>query len=353
MKLFIPGPVDVRQEILEVMSKPMIGHRTKEISTLQKKIEIQLQALMFTKNPVLLSTTSGTGAMEMAVRGLTKKKLAVFSMGAFGDRFYEIAVGNGIEADKISFDYGKPVDLNVFDKTLESQYYDTITITHNETSTGVMNDLESLSKIWKKYPEIIVIVDAVSSFGGFKIDVDQLGIDVLVSASQKALGLPPGLAVLSVSDKAQKRMNNINHQGFYLSLKHVFDKHVKSYQYPTTPNISLMKAMHAQLTYIIDVEGIENRFNRHQMLANVTRAWVKKHFKLFALKGYESQTVTTVWNTKSLDLKMINERLFERGYLFAPGYGAYKDKAFRIAHMGDRTLEELETYLKEIESLWL
>jgi len=352
MKLFIPGPVDVRDDVLKAMATPMIGHRTKDISLLQQNIESYLQVIMFTKNTVLLSTSSGTGAMEMAVRGLSKKKLAVFSIGAFGDRFYEIARDNGMSCDRFGCEYGHPIDSQVFEETLKKGLHDTITITHNETSTGVMNDLETLSTIWKKYPEVVVIVDAVSSLGGVKIEVDKLGIDVLVSASQKALGLPPGLAVLSVSQKAINRMKEVPHQGHYLSLNHVYEKHIKNFQYPTTPNISLMQALYVQLKYIIEVEGLENRFKRHLALASETRAWAKKHFSLFAKEGYESETVTTILNTKQLDTKMLAEKLFEKGYVFADGYGSYKGKTFRIGHMGDRTMETLKQYLLEIERLW-
>ncbi len=351
MKLFIPGPVDVRQEVLDAMRQPQMSHRSKDISLLQARIEENLQKLFFTKNTVLLSSSSGTGAMEMVLRSLTVKKAAVFSCGAFGDRFHEIALYNGIDADYYRFEDGKPIDMNVFEEALKKGVYDTITITHNETSTGVMNDLKALSRIYKKYPEVMVIVDTVSSFGGVKISVDDLQIDACVASTQKALGVPPGLAVMSVSDKAIKRFNEIGYRGFYLDLKRVYERHVKSHQYPSTPNTAVMHALDCQLHYIVHVEGIENRFKRHQELANYTRDWVEKHFDCFAEAGYRSDTITSVKNTKGLDLDKVKQALKEKGYVFSQGYGKHKQTAFRIPHMADRTLDELKAYLKEIESL--
>ncbi len=351
MKLFIPGPVDVRPEVLDALRHEQISHRSKDISILQARIESNLQKIWYTKNAVLLSSSSGTGAMEMALRSLTKKKAAVFSCGAFGDRFYEIATYNALDVDFYRFDDGKPIDLNVFEEVLNKGIYDTITVTHNETSTGVMNDLDSLSKIWGKHPEVVVIVDAVSSFAGVKIPVDDLKIDVCVASSQKALGLPPGLAVLSASDKAVKRMNEIGYRGYYLDLKRVYEKHIQSHQYPTTPNTALMHALDVQLDYIVNVEGIENRFKRHKELAEYTRDWVNKHFECFAEEGYRSDTVTSVINSKGLDLDDVKATLKAKGYIFSQGYGKYKQRAFRIPHMADRTLDDLKAYLKEIESL--
>jgi len=298
MKLFIPGPVDVRKDLLKYMSKPLIGHRTREISDIQKRIQKNLRKIMKTNNPVVLLTGSGTSAMESSLCSLVKKKVAVFSIGAFGNRFYDIAKAHSLDVDKVFFGFGNHIEPEIFKEKLQSGLYDVITVTHNETSTGIMNDLKTLSKIWKQYPDVLVIVDSISSFGGFDLPVDDLGIDVLLTATQKSLGLPPGIAIMSLSEKVLKRLEEVEERSYYLSLRRIYKKHKENYQYPTTPNISLMMALDYQLDYIVNKEGIDNRFKRHKILANYTRNWAKKHFKLFAEERYASQTVTTIVNTK-------------------------------------------------------
>ena len=352
MKLFIPGPVDVRKDLLKYMSKPLIGHRTREISDIQKRIQKNLRKIMKTNNPVVLLTGSGTSAMESSLCSLVKKKVAVFSIGAFGNRFYDIAKAHSLDVDKVFFGFGNHIEPKIFKEKLQSGLYDVITVTHNETSTGIMNDLKTLSKIWKQYPDVLVIVDSISSFGGFDLPVDDLGIDVLLTATQKSLGLPPGIAIMSLSEKVLKRLEEVEERSYYLSLKRIYKKHKENYQYPTTPNISLMMALDYQLDYIVNKEGIDNRFKRHKILANYTREWAKKHFKLFAEEKYASQTVTTIVNTKNLDLEKLSDNLKKKGYLFAHGYGPMKNKTFRIGHMADRTLKDLKKYIKEIEKSW-
>ena len=352
MKLFIPGPVDVRQEVLDQLSKPIISHRSQGISTLQTSIEKNLKLLMNTQNSIVVSSSSGTGAMEMALRSLTLKKALILSNGAFGDRFYEIALHNQIPADLLRFDDGKPIDIPTFEAKLQENAYDTITITHNETSTSVMNNLEALSQVYKSHPELLVILDTVSSLGGVTLNIDAYDIDVCVSASQKAIGLPPGLSFVSLSPKAIQRLQKIGHRGYYLDLKRVYDLHVSKQQYPSTPTISLMYALDYQLNYMIHVEGLQNRFNRHLELAHYTRTWAKKYFKLLALDGYQSHTVTAIIKPDHLDNDYLKSELKKRGYVFSDGYGQLKGTSFRVAHMADRSLEELKDYLKAIETIW-
>ena len=217
-KLFIPGPVEVREEVLEKMDTPMIGHRSKEASQLQRRISDNLRKLFFTNNEILLSTTSGSGLMEGAIRSCTLKKAAVFSVGAFGDRWYEMGISNNVPVDKFEVPWGKSINVDLIDSVLKTGQYDLITVTHNETSTGVMNDLEAISKVIRKYPEVIFGVDAVSSAGGSKIEVDKLNIDICITSSQKALGLPPGISICTFSEKARERAEKVKFRGTYLDL---------------------------------------------------------------------------------------------------------------------------------------
>lgn len=350
-KLFIPGPVEVKEDILDKMSLPMIGHRSKDASKLQRDISNKLRKLFFTENEILLSTSSGSGLMEAAVRCCTKERAAIFSIGSFGDRWYDMAVSNGVNADLYKSELGDITRAEMVEDVLSTGKYDLITITHNETSTGVMNPMEEISKVIKKYPEVIFCVDAVSSAGGVEIQTDKLGIDICITSSQKALGLPPGLAICTISERAVEKARTVKNRGFYLDLVQLYDTiQKKDYQYPSTPNLSLMYALNYQLDLIME-EGLENRFNRHSLMAEYTRNWAKKHFDLFPDENYASVTLTTVRNTRNISVKELNEELGKRGFAISNGYGSLKEKTFRIAHMADLTLEDIKELIFNIEDI--
>lgn len=350
-KLFIPGPVEVRKDVLEKMSAPMISHRGKEASKLQKDISDKLKLLFYTNNEILLSTSSGSGLMEAAVRCLTSKRAAIFSVGSFGDRWYDMAVSNGVSADLYKSSLGDITTPQMVEEVLASNKYDLITITHNETSTGVMNPLEEISQAVKKYPDIIFCVDTVSSAGGVKIEVDKLGIDACITSSQKALGLPPGLAVCTITDKAIEKARTVKNRGYYLDLVQLYDTvKKKEYQYPSTPNISLMYAMDYQLGKILE-EGLETRFKRHCEMARYTREWAKKYFDLFTEEKNASVTLTTVKNTRNISVKDLNYELGKIGFAISNGYGELKEKTFRIAHMADLTNDDIKELLTAIEKI--
>jgi aspartate aminotransferase-like enzyme len=350
-KLFIPGPVEVRAEILNKMATPMIGHRSKDDSNLQRDITNKLKRLFYTENQILLSTSSGTGLMEAAVRCCTKERAAIFSIGSFGDRWHEMAVSNGIEADLFKSEPGTVTSPDMVDDALKTGKYDLVAITHNETSTGVMNPLDEISRVMKKYPDVIFCVDAVSSAGGVKIETDKLGIDICITSSQKAFGLPPGLSMCTISERAAEKARYVKNRGYYLDLVLLYDTiKKKDYQYPSTPNLSLMFALNYQLDRIMD-EGMENRFERHLAMAEYTRTWAKKNFALFADEKHASVTLTTVDNIRQISVKNLNEELGKRGFAISNGYGSLKEKTFRIAHMGDLTLDEVKDLLFNIDDI--
>ncbi len=351
-KLFIPGPVEVRSDVLEQMAKPMIGHRSKDASAIQRRISDNLRKLFFTESEILLSTTSGSGLMEGAIRSCTAKRAAVFSVGAFGKRWYEMAITNNVPADLFEVEMGKAVTPEMVDKELATGKYDLVAVTHNETSTGVMNPIEEIGQVVKKYPDVVFIVDTVSSAAGSKIEVDKWGIDVCITSSQKALGLPPGLAVCTFSNKAKERAEKVPNRGFYLDLLALY-KYIqkKDYQYPSTPSISHMYALDYQLDYILNKEGLENRFARHIEMAKVVREWAKKHFELFPDENYLSNTVTNIKNTKGIDVAALNKELGNRGFQISNGYGSLKDKTFRIAHMADCQMEDIQELLSNINDI--
>lgn len=350
-KLFIPGPVDVREDVLQKMATPQIGHRTKDATVLQESISKRMQKLMFTENDIILSTTSGSGLMEMAVKSCTKKRAAVFSVGAFGDRWYKMCTANGIPADKFKSETGHPTTPEMVEEALSTGKYDVVTITHNETSTAIMNPVGEIAKVVAKYPDVIFCVDTVSSLGGAKVPVDEWGIDMCITSTQKCLGLPAGLSIASVSEKAYQRALTVENRGLYLDLVEVVDKVRKDYQYPSTPSLAHMFALDYQLEQIIEVEGIENRFNRHTEMADVVRAWGNKYFKVLPAPEYCSNTLTTMWNTREISVSDLNKELGKRGWMISNGYGDLKEKTFRIAHMADTQMETLKELLSEIEDI--
>ncbi len=350
-KLFIPGPVDVAPDVLARMATPMIGHRTNDASVLQKSINDKMQKLLYTENVIMLSTSSGSGFMEGAVRSCTRKKAAVFSIGAFGNRWYKMATANGVPADKFEAEWGQPTLPEDVDKVLATGEYDLITVTHNETSTGIQNPVEEIAEVMKKYPDVIWCVDAVSSAGGAKIEVDKLGIDILITSTQKALGLPPGLAICSFSEKAYEATKEVEHRGLYFDMQEIYDTiQKKNHQYPSTPSLSHMYALDYQLDKIM-LEGLDNRFARHEEMAKYVRAWGRKHFELLAEEKYASRTLTNIKNTRNISISDLNKELGKRGMVVSNGYGKLKDVTFRIAHMADTTLPEIRTLLFEIEDI--
>ncbi len=351
MKLFIPGPTNVHPEVLAKMATPMIGHRTPEASVLQKSISDKLKKLMFTENKIVLSTSSGTGLMEGAIRSVTQKKAIVFATGAFGKRWHELAVLNGIDADLHEEESGNPVLPETVDHYLKTGKYDTMAITHNETSTGVMNPLDIISEVMQKYPKVIWMVDAVSSLGGIKIETDKLGIDVCISSSQKALALPPGLSLASISEKTEARLKKNGTRGYYLDLLTLceyIDK--RNHQYSCTPSLSHMFALDFQLDRIFK-EGLENRFIRHIEIAEYMINWANHFFKVYPLPGFESLTVTCITNNKQINITELNKALQVKDMVISNGYGSLKDKTFRIGHMGELNIEDMIELTNAIEEI--
>ncbi|NLC65649.1 MAG: alanine--glyoxylate aminotransferase family protein [Clostridium sp.] len=350
-KLFIPGPIDVSGDVLNQMQKPMISHRSKDASALQKSISLKLQKVFHTKNQIILSTSSGSGLMEGAIRSCTRKKAAVFSVGAFGDRWYKMALSNNVPADVFRVESGKIITGEMVDEVLKTGSYDLITITHNETSTGVMNPLDDISRVLKDYPNVIWCVDAVSSMGGTKIEVDKLGIDICITSTQKSLGLPPGLAIASMSEKAVKAAEKVKNRGTYFDLLTIYNViKNKDHQYPSTPNLPLMYALDYQLDKMLK-EGLDNIYKRHLEMANYVRKWAKENFEIFPNEKYSSDTVTAIKNTKNIDIPTFIKNVEEKGYIISNGYGDLKNKTFRIAHMGDYSLEDVKALINTMNEV--
>ncbi len=352
-KLFIPGPVDVKEDVLQKLATQQIGHRTKEASALQRSISEKLQKVFYTDNQILLSTSSGSGLMEGAIRSFTRKRAAVFSVGAFGDRWYKMAKANNVPADLFKSEPGYPTTPEMVDEALSTGKYDLITVTHNETSAGIMNPVGEIGALLKeKYPDVLFLVDSVSSMGGVKIETDAWGVDVNITSTQKALGLPAGMAICSVSERAIEAGRQVEFRGLYLDIVDLYDTvKKKDHQYPSTPSLPHMFALDYQLDRILE-EGLENRYARHKEMAEYVRAWARKNFALLVKEEkYLSQTLTTIMNTKEISVGDLNKKLAERGFMISNGYGDLKDLTFRISHMADYTLDEVKDLISNIDDI--
>ena len=349
-RLFTPGPTQVRPEILKELATPQIHHRAPEFSELYADIQPKLQTVLSTKNAVLLFTSSSTGAMEAAVTNLVAKRCLNLVNGAFSKRWHQIATGNGVPCDAFEIPWDIAVKPEMVDEQLATGKYDAVALVYNETSTGLMNPLKAIADMVAQHPDVFLLVDAVSGMAGAPIETDAWGIDFVLAGVQKAFALPAGLAVAAVSERAFERAKNVPARSYYFNLPLMLKSHLKS-QTPSTPSIPHMYALNAQLNDML-AEGMEQRFGRHARMASIVQAWAKKHFDIFPEEGYWSQTLTTIVNTKEVDVPGLIKTLADQYNLrISNGYGDIKNKTFRIAHMGDTQVDEIEGLLKVIESV--
>ena len=350
IKLFIPGPVEVYPDILKEIARPVIGHRDAPFHDLFSDTTEKLKKILYTKNDVFLSTSSATGVWEGCVRNCIGKKALACVNGAFSDHWHKVALANGKEADRLEVQWGKAIKPQMLDERLATGEYDSLLLVHNETSTGVANPIYEIAKVMKKYPEVVFMVDAVSSMTGMRLEVDKLGIDVCLASVQKAFALPPGLALFTVSPKAYERAEKIKNRGYYFDF-FVFKKSAEKMETPSTPAIPQIYGLNKQLDKMLQ-EGMENRLERHRKMAEYTRKWaLESGFELFPEKGYESNTLTAVSNNRGINVADLNKKLAEKGVTISNGYGELKEKTFRIAHMGDTQLEEIKELLEMIDAV--
>ena len=341
VKLHIPGPVEVSEKTFRAFCSPMIGHRGQGFKDLYAAIQPQLQQLLYTKQLVYLSTSSAWGVMEGAIRNLVAKKVLNCMCGAFSDKWFDVAQRCGKQAEALKVDWGSPIRAEAVDRKLATGGFDAVTLIHNETSTGVMSPLAEIAALKKKYPDVMFIVDSVSSMTALPIKFDELGIDVLLAGTQKAFALPPGLAVFVCSPAALAKAATLKDRGYYFDFVE-FQKNAEQSMTPSTPSIGHVYALQSKLQDIF-AEGLDTRFARHRKLAEMTRAWAAKHdFTLFPEKGFESLTLTCVNNGakpggRVVDVAKMQKLVKDQGFLIDGGYGKIKGATFRISSMGDET----------------
>lgn len=349
LKLFTPGPVDVSEQVLQELSKPNDTHRSTSYEEMHESVIGGLKELLFTKNNCFIFTSSASGVMEACVRNLIKKddKALFFSVGAFGDRWFEMGKGNGKNATKEGVKWGEVITSEFAKEALSKDCYDVVFIQSNETSTGVYNPINEIVPIIKD-TGALVCVDATSSMAGVKVEVDTLGIDVCLASVQKCFALPPGLAVASVSNKALEKAKQVTNRGYYFDFLRVNNNNEKR-QTLTTPPIPQIRALAFQLDYILNKEGLEERFKRHTRLGKRTRIWARDmNLEMFSDDHFASNTVSTIKNSFNINLEKLISEMIKKGFRIANGYGKLKDKTFRIGHMGQITLRQLEDMLKTL-----
>jgi aspartate aminotransferase-like enzyme len=307
------------------------------------------EELLGTTEPVFLSTSSAFGVMEEAVPTWCET-LRQLRQRRFSGKWHDVTRRCGLEADSFSAEWGQPITAEMVDKALATGKYDALTVVHNETSTGVMSPLEEIAEVVKKYPDVSFIVDTVSSMSAVPLDVTALGTDVCLAGVQKAFGLPPGLAVFAVSRRALEKARTTPNRGYYFDFEEFEANDLKD-NTPSTPCISLIYALDHQLAKIF-AERLENRYARHRLMAEATRAWVlAQGFTLFAAEGARSQTLTCGRNDERTDLEQLKKLAGARGYAIDNGYGKIKNTTFRIPHMADMTMADLEELFALLEEL--
>jgi aspartate aminotransferase-like enzyme len=352
-KLLIPGPTEVSKEILNEQTHYLIGHREKQFSDLYGGITDKLTKFFQLPSDFkpTITTSSGTLWFDIIGRSIVKQKALACVNGAFSKRSAQTLLACGKETDIIEVEMGKAIKPDMIAEKLAGGKYDTLSVCHNETSTGVRNPIAEIGKIVKKeYPDIVFAVDAVSSMAGDKTLPSEMNCDIVFGSTQKCFALPPGLAVALVSERAIQRANEVPNRGSYTDLVDIFEFE-KKHQTPFTPCIPLLYALDKRMDLLLE-ETYDRVYQRHIDMATYTQQWAKKHFAMFPEEGYESVTVSCVCNTLGKNVKELNQKLAEKGYMISGGYGKLAEKTFRIGHMGEWNLAGIKEVIHLIDHIW-
>ncbi len=350
-KLFIPGPVEVSAKTFAAMTQPMIGHRSGDFKKLYASIHPRLQELFGTTQPVFLSTSSAWGVMEGAIRNLVGTGKALNCMcGAFSDKWLDVSKKCGKDAVGLQVEWGQPIRGEQIREQLKAGGFEAVTVIHNETSTGVMSDIAEIAAVLREFPEVCLIVDSVSSFSVVPLPMDELGIDVLLTGSQKALAMPPGLALFSASKRAMERAATVKGRGYYFDFLE-FAKNQAEDMTPSTPAISLIYALQSKLDDIFS-EGVAARHARHAELNAMVHDWVRaRGFDFFAPEGFRSKSLTCVANSRGIDVAALAATMkAKHNFIIDGGYGKLKGKTFRLSNMGDETRATIGELLAALDA---
>jgi aspartate aminotransferase-like enzyme len=348
MNLRIPGPTPVPPAVLEASARQMIDHRGPEFAALLERVTARLKAIFLTEGDVLLLTASGTGGMEAAIVNTLSPgdEVLAITVGAFGDRFAEIAEAYGLTVHRLAFEWGTAVDPERVRQALEEHPgTKAVLVTHNESSTGVTNDVQAVAALAREH-DALTLVDSVSGAGALELPVDAWGLDVVVTASQKAWMAQPGLAMVTVSARAWDAYQRAKLPRFYWDFGQAL-RYLKRGQTPATPAVSVLYALDASLELMLR-EGLEELILRHQRVAQRLRDGLRAlGLELLPEERYASNTVTAVKAPEGLDVAELRRRCREEhGLVIAGGQGKLERKVFRIGHMGWVTDQDIDAVLE-------
>lgn len=357
--LRIPGPTPLLPQVLSSLSQQMISHRGKSYEVIHQEVVSNLQCFYQTKNPIYLLTASGTAGLETAIVNFFSPgdSVVFFTCGEFGNRWTEIGRRFGLKVTQIKFPDGTGVKKETVEKTIsEMKKVDGVFVTHNETSTGVLNNIFEISPIIKAHPsKPLLLVDSVSALGGVDLPMDSLEIDVLISASQKAWMASPGMAMVAVSPYAWEKHQKSTFPKYYFDLS-LYEKFGQKNQTPATPAVSVLYSLQSALN-LMKKEGKEKVFQRHIELRNHFRSEIKKlGLKLLVDDKEASPTITSLYPPNGVDEKTWRNVLKEKyNLIIAGGMGDLKGKIVRVAHMGYVTKKDLdqvvEAFRKSLEEI--
>lgn len=352
--LYIPGPTEVREDVIDAMAEPMFGHRMDRMTDLYTTIVEDTKEFLDTDNEVVILTGSGTEFWEASTLNLVDENILVPTCGSFSERHANVAERLGKDVDRLEYDWGQAIKPEDIRETLEQSdtHYDVVATVMNESSTGVRNPIEEIGDVVAEYPDTYFVVDAVSSLGGDAVDIDDHNIDVIFASSQKAFAMPPGLAICVVSDDAYERELETDSASWYGGFQRTIDYYERKGQTHSTPAIPIMLAYRKQMKHMLE-EGHDARDERHREMAEYTREWARDHFDMFPEAGYESQTVSCIENTQDIDVAATIEAVSEEyDFVFSNGYGSQLgEKTFRIGHMGEHDLESIKELTDAIEDV--
>jgi aspartate aminotransferase-like enzyme len=350
IKFFLPGPTYVPKDAREAMTLPMVGHRSAGFKAFYLSLAERLPKVLRTSGEVMVATGSSTLIMESAIVSCAAQDVLNLTNGAFSERWHAISKAVGKAADKVSVPWGQPVDPDVVRSALRRKKYDVVTVVHNETSTGVLSPLAEIAKVIREESDAIIVVDTVSSLAGARVESDDWGLDVVLAGTQKAVAVPPGLTLFTLSERAAERAAKVPHRGFYTDLLRYRDKHREG-GFITTPGIPLLYALDVQSNRIL-AEGMEARWARHQQLYERTAQWAAARGCTYAAaEGARSVTVSCLLPPAGVDPQAIVKGLAAHGFTIGSGYGDWKPTTFRIGHMGEVRASDLETLLAEIDQI--
>jgi aspartate aminotransferase-like enzyme len=333
------------------MGMQMVSHRSSEYKKMHVETIEMLQRFMDTKNEVFLFSSTGSGFMEASVRNCVSKKMLCCICGSFGKRFTEVGVSNGKQVDTLKVSLGEPVTPDLLDEKLsKTEDVEAVSITHNETSVGLLNPLAKLAEVVKSHGKLL-LVDCVSSLGGTKIEVDKWGLDICFSSSQKCFGVPPGLSVGSISEDALRKSRTVSNKGWYFDFE-VWQKYQNKKGTPMTSVIPQIAGINTVLKMIEAKGGKQWFFDLYAERSRRIREGVQKlGLTMFPKKGYESPTVNCVNAPPGIDGVVIYERMRDKMFELAKGYGCIQNDTFRIGNMGFLSFEDIDSMLESLRQV--